>query len=179
VFVSAETILTDSYLAELLPPGFAPSHRMVLRGRPAQRAVSGLFGSRVITSPIVRRIDGWRWIPIFGAFGGFLVFLLRRSIPESPRWLESRIGMPKHADRGPQSRLAAGVDSSARQPPLGPRHPPNRPVLNSSATAVRYRATASAGCSRRSSAPNLDVVVFQPLQSIAFSYGFGRSPRWF
>jgi MFS family permease len=34
-------------------------------------------------------VDGWRWLFVIGALGALNVWILRRNIPESPRWLES------------------------------------------------------------------------------------------
>jgi putative MFS transporter len=35
-------------------------------------------------------IDGWRWVMVFGGAGALAAWYLRRSLTESPRWLESR-----------------------------------------------------------------------------------------
>lgn len=35
-------------------------------------------------------VDGWRWVMLIGAAGGVLVWLLRRDLPESPRWLAAK-----------------------------------------------------------------------------------------
>jgi len=32
-------------------------------------------------------IDGWRWVVVIGSLGALVVWVLRRGIPESPRWL--------------------------------------------------------------------------------------------
>ena len=33
-------------------------------------------------------LDGWRWVVIIGSIGAFVIWWIRRSLPESPRWLE-------------------------------------------------------------------------------------------
>jgi len=33
-------------------------------------------------------LDGWRWVVILGASGAIFVWIIRRAVPESPRWLE-------------------------------------------------------------------------------------------
>jgi MFS transporter, putative metabolite:H+ symporter len=35
-------------------------------------------------------MSGWRWVMVIGASGALLTWYLRRRLPESPRWLESR-----------------------------------------------------------------------------------------
>src|SRR5215472_3901244 len=33
-------------------------------------------------------LDGWRWVVIVGSIGAFIIWWIRRNLPESPRWLE-------------------------------------------------------------------------------------------
>jgi putative MFS transporter len=33
-------------------------------------------------------LDGWRWVVIIGSIGAFVIWWIRRNLPESPRWLE-------------------------------------------------------------------------------------------
>ena len=35
-------------------------------------------------------VDGWRWVVLIGSAGAIFVWFIRRSIPESPRWLIAR-----------------------------------------------------------------------------------------
>jgi putative MFS transporter len=35
-------------------------------------------------------MEGWRWVALFPALGAIFVWWIRRTVPESPRWLESR-----------------------------------------------------------------------------------------
>ena len=32
-------------------------------------------------------LSGWRWVVIFGSLGALVIWVLRRQLPESPRWL--------------------------------------------------------------------------------------------
>jgi putative MFS transporter len=43
-------------------------------------------------------IDGWRWVVLIGSAGAIFVWLIRRGIPESPRWLIAR-GRISEAER--------------------------------------------------------------------------------
>ena len=89
VGIGAELVVIDTYVTEILP-----SHA---RGRYV--AITQLVGFTAI--PVVALLskvlaprhvllDGWRWVMIIGAAGAIFVWILRRRLPESPRWLESR-----------------------------------------------------------------------------------------
>ncbi|MBL1101032.1 MFS transporter [Streptomyces coffeae] len=95
--LGGELPVTDSFLGDLLPPA--------RRGRYTARAftaaylavpVVGLLGT-VLVDGAPLGIAGWRWMFAIGALGALLTFLLRRGLPESPRWLES-VGRTTEAD---------------------------------------------------------------------------------
>lgn len=85
--IGVELVTIDTYIAELVPKE--------LRGR------AFAFNATVefLTIPIVALaawllvprhplgLDGWRWVVLIGAAGAIFVWFIRKSIPESPRWL--------------------------------------------------------------------------------------------
>jgi putative MFS transporter len=85
--IGVELVTIDTYIAEL-----APKH---LRGR----AFAFNATIQFIVVPVVAFLayilvpqspmgwDGWRWVAAIGAAGALFAWLLRRQIPESPRWL--------------------------------------------------------------------------------------------
>jgi MFS transporter, putative metabolite:H+ symporter len=85
--VGMEFVTIDSYVAELVP--------VHLRGRAfvinqmvqysAVPAVALLAYLLVPTAPF--GFAGWRWVVLIGAVGAVFVWLIRRGLPESPRWL--------------------------------------------------------------------------------------------
>lgn len=95
--VGAELPLCDAYLSDMLPAR--------TRGRYISWAYTlSFFGLPLLgflASLLVPRmplgLSGWRWLFIIGALGSAIVWLLRRGLPESPRWLES-VGRKQEAE---------------------------------------------------------------------------------
>lgn len=85
--IGAEYPVADSYLSDVLPKAH--------RGRLAAwaytcsfLAVPALgFLALGLNGRSVWGVDGWRVLLVIGAAGAVLVILMRRGLPESPRWL--------------------------------------------------------------------------------------------
>ena len=97
VGIGAELPIADSYLSDLLPPRdrgryIAWAYTLGFLGVPA----SG-FLARGLAPIAPLGIEGWRWMFVVGALGSVVVALLRRSLPESPRWLAAN-GRGEEAD---------------------------------------------------------------------------------
>jgi putative MFS transporter len=89
VGIGAELVVIDTYVTEMMPSN--------VRGRYV--AITQVVGFTAIPAaallsrwlvPTHWLLDGWRWVMIIGAAGAVFVWWLRRALPESPRWLESR-----------------------------------------------------------------------------------------
>jgi MFS transporter, putative metabolite:H+ symporter len=108
VGVGAEYPVADSYLSDILPAS--------QRGRMAAwaytcsfLAVPALgFLSLGLNERDFLGVAGWRILLVIGALGAVLVLLLRRSLPESPRWLAS-VGRVEEAHAAVRA-LASGAD---------------------------------------------------------------------
>lgn len=110
VGVGAEYPVVDTYLADILPKD--------KRGKLATAtytfgfaAVPALgFLSMWLTEESPLNIAGWRLVLGLGALGAIVIVFMRRSVPESPRWLE-QMGRHEEARRALQ-RFAdgSGVD---------------------------------------------------------------------
>lgn len=90
VGIGVELVTIDSYIAELVPKqirgkAFAANHCIQLSAVPLVALLSWLL---IPTKPL--GMEGWRWVAFFPALGAIFVWWIRRSVPESPRWLVSR-----------------------------------------------------------------------------------------
>jgi MFS transporter, putative metabolite:H+ symporter len=96
--IGMELVVIDTYLSELVPKAF--------RGRAFAfnqlLSFSAIPVVALLSFSLVPRsfwgIDGWRWVTLVGSTGAFLVFVARRNLPESPRWLEQS-GRHQEAER--------------------------------------------------------------------------------
>lgn len=78
--------IAASYLAEVLPT--SGRGRWLVSAFSLQ-AIGMLLGAvvGVIVLVIAPQLDSWRWMLGFGAIPALIIVLLRRGVPESPRWL--------------------------------------------------------------------------------------------
>jgi putative MFS transporter len=88
--IGVQLITVDTYIAELTPYRtrgryMAFSILVILTSVPVVAVLSYLLVPQVIFG-----LEGWRWVMIIGSAGAVLIWFLRRGLPESPRWLESK-----------------------------------------------------------------------------------------
>jgi MFS transporter, putative metabolite:H+ symporter len=96
--IGIELVVIDTYLSELVPKtsrgrAFAFNQLLSFSAIPVVALLSFFLVPRNFWG-----IDGWRWVTLIGSAGAFLVFIARRNLPESPRWLEQS-GRDQEADR--------------------------------------------------------------------------------
>lgn len=95
--IGAEPPVADTYLGDILPP----RKRGLFTGLAYTLSFLGVpvvgFLAHWLVPTTFGGLDGWRWMFIFGAVGGIIVFALRTSLPESPRWLAAT-GRESEAD---------------------------------------------------------------------------------
>jgi putative MFS transporter len=88
--IGVQLITVDTYISELTPSNtrgryMAFSMLVILTSVPTVAVLSYLLIPHVIFG-----LEGWRWVMIIGAAGGVLIWFMRRGLPESPRWCESK-----------------------------------------------------------------------------------------
>lgn len=158
--LGAEPPLADTYLTDLLPANrrgryIAWAYTLAFVGVP----VVGFLANGIAQREFLG-VAGWRWMFVIGAVGAGLVFLLRRGLPESPRWLAS-VGRDTEADdivRGLESEAAATV----------PALPEPTVTRVSEVDSGRLADLFGPRLRRRTGM----MVVFQLLQTLGY-YGFG------
>ncbi|MEU1181669.1 MFS transporter [Streptomyces sp. NPDC005820] len=84
--LGAELILVDSYLTEMMPSArrghlLATAYALGMTAIP----VAGVLATTFPQAP--SGLAGWRWLMLFTALGAVVAWLVRRNLPESPRWL--------------------------------------------------------------------------------------------
>ena len=85
--VGVELVTIDTYLTELVPKqargrAFAINQTLQFCAVPAAALLAWLL---VPIAPL--GLDGWRWVVLIGSAGAVCVWVIRRRVPESPRWL--------------------------------------------------------------------------------------------
>ncbi|MEU5238856.1 MFS transporter [Streptomyces lydicus] len=160
--LGAELVLVDTYLAEFLPRAvrgryIAWAYTLGFVGVP----VAALFGARLVAAHQPLGVDGWRWLLVAGALGAAFIQLMRRQLPESPRWLTVQ-GRGEEAERivaGLEQRVARETGGSLPSVPETETVPERRVPLGEMFRGDHRRRTVMWW-------------IFQVLQTVGY-YGFG------
>ena len=160
--IGAELPLCDSYLAELLPARHrgrytAIAYTLGFVGVPAVG-----FLARVLVPMSPLGVAGWRWLFVVGSLGGAIVWVLRKSLPESPRWLES---VGRHDEAG---RIVSAMEAEARLVAQG--H--DATAMPGTHATERTRVPLGLLFSPDYRGRTMMLWVFQVFQSVGY-YGFG------
>lgn len=82
--LGAEIVVGYATISEFVPPGKRGKWGAIL----FFMGTASLLGSSLASYWVIPHL-GWRWMFVIAGGGGLLVWLLRKEMPESPRWLES------------------------------------------------------------------------------------------
>lgn len=160
--LGAELVLVDTYLAEFLPRAvrgryLAYAYTLGFVGVP----VAALLGARLVAAHQVLGIEGWRWLLVAGALGAGFLQVMRRQLPESPRWLSVR------GRDGEAERIVAGIEERVARE-TGTTLPSVPEAAGTPVRRVPLRAMFGAELRRRT----VMWWIFQVLQTVGY-YGFG------
>ena len=97
--IGGEYAAVNATIQELIPARRRGFTDLVVNGSFWLGAAAGAIGALLVLNPAVMPAEyGWRFAFILGGVLGFIVLLLRRFLPESPRWLMTH-GYPEEAER--------------------------------------------------------------------------------
>jgi putative MFS transporter len=162
IAIGAQLITLDTYASEIIPRNlrgraFALSFAIIQTAVP----VLALLGWLLVPHTLFH-IQGWRWLVLIGGAGSFVVWMLCRFLPESPRWL-ARNGLVEEAERV-TSVFERHAETHLGHPLPTPKASTSKHVAKTSFAEIfrlPYR--------RRT----IMLTVFHFFQAIAF-YGFGN-----
>jgi putative MFS transporter len=157
--IGVELVTIDTYIAELVPKelrgrAFAFNQIVQFSVLPGVAFAAWLL---VPLRPL--GMDGWRWVVLIGAAGALFVWVIRRGVPESPRWLIS------HGRLEQAERVVAEMESRV-EPEYGKALPAAVPVANEEAKGTFADILRAPYLGR-----TLMLVVFHFFQTVGY-YGF-------
>ncbi|MFF2511859.1 MFS transporter [Streptomyces sp. NPDC058086] len=140
--LGAELALVDTYLTELMPTPrrgrmMASAYGLGMLAVP----VAGLLAAKLPHS--LGGVAGWRWLMAFAACGAVIVWVLRRRLPESPRWLathrpgEALDAMTRIEASAGHSAPATGIENPGRTVALHPVSAPPSATSGDHAAQLR------------------------------------------
>ena len=121
--IGGEYSAVNATIQELIPARYRGLTDMAVNGSFWLGAAFGAGGSLVLLDPAIMDPEiGWRVAFLFGGVLGFVVLLLRRFLPESPRWLMTH-GQVREAERvvGTIEARVARETGHALPPAMGPK----------------------------------------------------------
>jgi putative MFS transporter len=116
--IGVELVNIDTYLSELVPKerrgaAFAFNQFVQFLAVPVVAFLAWALIPRTILG-----LEGWRWVVMIGATGALVIWWIRLSLPESPRWLA------EHGHRAEAERVIGMMEARVAQETGRPLPPP-------------------------------------------------------
>lgn len=160
--IGVEIVTIDAYISELAPKqvrgrAFAVSQFIQFLAVPVLA-----FSSWALVPRAPLHVAGWRWVVFLGSTGAVAVWLIRRQLPESPRWLA------QHGRLEEAERVVTALEERI-EARLGRKLPEPEPRKIEESGVASFAEIWSPIYRRRT----LMLIVFNFFQTIGF-YGFGN-----
>jgi MFS transporter, putative metabolite:H+ symporter len=119
--IGVELVTIDTYVSELVPRthrgrAYAYNQFFQFIAVPVMAFIAWLL---VPQSPF--GFDGWRWVVLIGSVGAIVIWFIRLSLPESPRWLA------RHGRLDDAERVVSNIETRVAAQ-AGPLPPPGLPL---------------------------------------------------
>jgi MFS transporter, putative metabolite:H+ symporter len=159
--LGVELVNVDAYLSELVPKeqrgaAFAYNQCVMYTAVPIVA-----FLAWQLVPHTIYGLDGWRWVVIIGSIGAFLIWWIRRNLPESPRWLAQHGRLAEAQRIIEDMERAAAAETGRDLPP--PEILAGETEHKAGAWAEMWNATYRGR--------TIILVIFQLVQTIGY-YGF-------
>ncbi len=158
--VGVELVTIDAYIGELVPKhlrskAFAFNQTVIFGAVPIVAFLAWLL---VPHDPL--GWAGWRWVALIGALGALVVWVIRRELPESPRWLagQGRVAEAERVMAAIEARVAAESGGTLPPPQIAAHEAPRATAFSEIFRPPYRRRTVM-------------LTVFNIAQTIGF-YGF-------
>ena len=147
--IGGEYTAINSTIQEFVPAKYRGRIDLLVNGSFWIGAALGAGGSVILLDPALLSLEyGWRLCFLIGAALGLIILLLRRWVPESPRWLVTHGRAPEGETIVREIERHAIVDHAAGQAPAKPAmtrltarsHTPLSEVFHTLFTLHRQRA---------------------------------------
>ena len=159
--LGVELVNVDAYVSELVPknqrgPAFAYNQFIMFTAVP----VVALLAWWLVPQTILG-FDGWRWVVIIGSLGALVIWWIRRSLPESARWLA------QHGHAAEADRIVSDLEDKIRKD-TGTELPPPETVAGEAETKT---GTWSEMWDTTYRGRTIMLVIYNLFQTIGY-YGF-------
>jgi MFS family permease len=141
--IGGEYAAINSAIDELIPARVRGRVDLVINGSYWVGAAGGALGAIVLLNEAFLPKDiGWRVAFAIGAIFGLLILLVRRNVPESPRWLFI------HGREEEAERIVSGIEDEVRDESDEALSEPEKSLTIRQRTSIPFREIAKVAFSR-------------------------------